>query len=187
MRLETAIVARDDGDVVVARELERRRPHGLRRVGDVPQHQPVDRVRIVPASSAPLDAGGRDVLDEPADRIDLTIAAGAVREGNLQAQAPVGGEDEVGQLGETFNEMTASLLSMTNDLRDAWFVGFTPELLTVVWVGLELLAQPGHVDIDGAVRRGVHAIPHLHRHPLPDQLRCRPDPVEPPPVAPTLF
>lgn len=25
----------------------------------------------------------------------------------------------------------------TNDLRDAWFVGFTPELLTTVWVGLD--------------------------------------------------
>jgi membrane carboxypeptidase/penicillin-binding protein len=25
----------------------------------------------------------------------------------------------------------------TNDLRDAWFVGFTPELLTAVWVGLD--------------------------------------------------
>jgi penicillin-binding protein 1B len=25
----------------------------------------------------------------------------------------------------------------TNELRDAWFVGFTPELLTVVWVGLD--------------------------------------------------
>ena len=25
----------------------------------------------------------------------------------------------------------------TNDLRDAWFVGFTPELLSVVWVGLD--------------------------------------------------
>jgi len=25
----------------------------------------------------------------------------------------------------------------TNDLRDAWFVGFTPELLVVVWVGLD--------------------------------------------------
>jgi penicillin-binding protein 1B len=25
----------------------------------------------------------------------------------------------------------------TNDLRDAWFVGFTPEFLTVVWVGLD--------------------------------------------------
>ncbi len=25
----------------------------------------------------------------------------------------------------------------TNDLRDAWFVGYTPELLTVVWVGFD--------------------------------------------------
>jgi penicillin-binding protein 1B len=25
----------------------------------------------------------------------------------------------------------------TNDLRDAWFVGFTPELLTVVWIGFD--------------------------------------------------
>jgi penicillin-binding protein 1B len=25
----------------------------------------------------------------------------------------------------------------TNDLRDAWYAGFTPELLTVVWVGLD--------------------------------------------------
>src|SRR5205814_4905309 len=25
----------------------------------------------------------------------------------------------------------------TNDLRDAWFVGFTPELMTVVWVGFD--------------------------------------------------
>jgi penicillin-binding protein 1B len=25
----------------------------------------------------------------------------------------------------------------TNDLRDAWFVGFTPEILTVVWVGYD--------------------------------------------------
>src|SRR4029079_14364494 len=34
----------------------------------------------------------------------------------------------------------------TNDQRDAWFVGFTPELLTVVWVGLddnEPLGLPG--------------------------------------------
>ncbi len=25
----------------------------------------------------------------------------------------------------------------TNDQRDAWFIGFTPELLTVVWVGFD--------------------------------------------------
>ena len=49
----------------------------------------------------------------------LTAAVGRVREGDLTAQAVVQGEDEVGQLGETFNEMTASLLRMTDDLREA--------------------------------------------------------------------
>ncbi|MGH2731256.1 MAG: sensor histidine kinase, partial [Actinomycetota bacterium] len=49
----------------------------------------------------------------------LTKTAGAVREGDLQAKAEVAGDDEVGRLGETFNEMTASLFRMTNDLREA--------------------------------------------------------------------
>jgi PAS domain S-box-containing protein len=49
----------------------------------------------------------------------LTAAARRVREGDLTAQAVVQGEDEVGQLGETFNEMTASLFRMTDDLREA--------------------------------------------------------------------
>lgn len=50
---------------------------------------------------------------------ELTAIVGEVREGNLEATASVTGEDEVGRLGETFNEMTSSLLQMTNDLRDA--------------------------------------------------------------------
>jgi two-component system sensor histidine kinase VicK len=49
----------------------------------------------------------------------LTAAANAVREGDLSAKARVTGEDEVGQLGATFNEMTAALIGMTNNLRDA--------------------------------------------------------------------
>jgi len=49
----------------------------------------------------------------------LTTTAGAVREGDLTAQVDIVGNDEVGQLGETFNEMTASLLKMTSDLREA--------------------------------------------------------------------
>jgi penicillin-binding protein 1B len=36
-----------------------------------------------------------------------------------------------------FNADAAGKTGTTNDLRDAWFVGFTPELLTVVWVGLD--------------------------------------------------
>ena len=36
-----------------------------------------------------------------------------------------------------FTTDAAGKSGTTNDLRDAWFVGFTPELLTVVWVGLD--------------------------------------------------
>jgi PAS domain S-box-containing protein len=50
---------------------------------------------------------------------ELTQAANAVREGDLSAKARVTGEDEVGQLGTTFNEMTAALIGMTDNLRDA--------------------------------------------------------------------
>jgi two-component system, OmpR family, phosphate regulon sensor histidine kinase PhoR len=49
----------------------------------------------------------------------LTQTAREVREGDLSARAAVAGEDEVGQLGETFNEMTAALSRTTEDLRDA--------------------------------------------------------------------
>jgi two-component system sensor histidine kinase VicK len=50
---------------------------------------------------------------------ELTNAANAVREGDLTAKAKVVGHDEVGQLGSTFNEMTAALIGMTDDLRNA--------------------------------------------------------------------
>ena len=36
-----------------------------------------------------------------------------------------------------FSLDAAGKTGTTNDLRDAWFVGFTPQLLTVVWVGLD--------------------------------------------------
>jgi PAS domain S-box-containing protein len=49
----------------------------------------------------------------------LTATAQAVREGDLSVRATVAGRDEVGQLGETFNEMTEALTGLTDDLRAA--------------------------------------------------------------------
>jgi penicillin-binding protein 1B len=37
----------------------------------------------------------------------------------------------------SFHLDAAGKSGTTNDLRDAWFVGFTPELLTIVWVGFD--------------------------------------------------
>jgi penicillin-binding protein 1B len=42
-----------------------------------------------------------------------------------------------GVRGAGFSLDAAGKTGTTNDLRDAWFIGFTPELLTVVWVGLD--------------------------------------------------
>ena len=39
--------------------------------------------------------------------------------------------------GNGFSLDAAGKSGTTNDLRDAWFVGFTPELLSVVWVGFD--------------------------------------------------
>jgi penicillin-binding protein 1B len=36
-----------------------------------------------------------------------------------------------------FTATAAGKTGTTNDLRDAWFIGFTPELLTAVWVGYD--------------------------------------------------
>ena len=51
----------------------------------------------------------------------------------------------------------------SSDFKDAWFVGFTPQRATAVWVGY---VKPGPLDGEGLPRRaGVRR--HLPRRDLP--------------------
>ena len=49
----------------------------------------------------------------------LTHAVGRVRAGDLDARSPIDQPDEVGALGQAFNDMAQSLTRMTGDLRNA--------------------------------------------------------------------
>ena len=56
----------------------------------------------------------------------------------------------------------------TNDYRDAWFVGYTPDMVTTVWVGfdhgapLRLSSAEAAIPVWGAY---MSAIPHVHGEP----------------------
>ncbi|HEV2720857.1 MAG TPA: penicillin-binding transpeptidase domain-containing protein, partial [Thermoanaerobaculia bacterium] len=56
----------------------------------------------------------------------------------------------------------------TSDYRDAWFVGYTPDMVTAVWVGfdrgapLRLSSAEAAIPIWGAA---MSAIPHIHADP----------------------
>jgi membrane carboxypeptidase/penicillin-binding protein len=46
-----------------------------------------------------------------------------------------------------FSRVAAGKTGTTNDYNDAWFVGYTPDLLTLVWVGFD---QGEKLNLTGA-------------------------------------
>jgi len=82
-------------------------------------------------------SGGKDVTKKPTGglrsiaRADTTYLVTDM----MRAVLNEGTSAPARSLGFTLD--AAGKTGTTNDQRDAWFVGFTPELLTVVWVGLD--------------------------------------------------
>jgi penicillin-binding protein 1B len=58
----------------------------------------------------------------------------------------------------------------TNDYRDAWFVGYTPDMVTTVWVGFDHGAPLRLSSAEAAIpiwAGYMSAIPHAHTEPAP--------------------
>jgi 1A family penicillin-binding protein len=78
-----------------------------------------------------------------------------------------------------FDRPAAGKTGTTNDARDLWFVGFTPELVTAVWVGYDdnrPVKDTRRIDLTG----GGAAIPiwvRFMKNALPNQLRYRDFPI----------
>jgi penicillin-binding protein 1A len=85
-----------------------------------------------------------------------------------------------GTAARGLDQPTAGKTGTTNDLEDAWFVGYTPQLLAVVWIGFDNKRPLGPKSTGGRVSapiwkefmvEALKDVPEGH-FPVPDGLRC---------------
>jgi penicillin-binding protein 1B len=91
--------------------------------------QPLTAIERIETAGGELRPGTR--TPTRAARPDTTFLVTNMMRGVLNEGTAAGAR----AAGFTFD--AAGKTGTTNDLRDAWFVGFTPELLAVVWVGFD--------------------------------------------------
>src|SRR5581483_9912818 len=98
------------------------------------------------------------VADEAPTYVMHTLLRGVVQRGTAARLKRYGLAYAAGKTGTT------------NDYRDAWFVGYTPDMVTTVWTGfdhgapLRLSSAEAAIPIWGGY---MSAIPHEHREPAP--------------------
>ncbi|HIJ85912.1 MAG TPA: penicillin-binding protein, partial [Magnetococcales bacterium] len=83
--------------------------------------------------SQPSTLFGKRVLDPPTAYQVTNLLKGVITHGTAR-KASVLGRPLAGKTGTT------------NDLRDAWFIGFSPALVVGVWVGLDDYSVLGHAE-----------------------------------------
>lgn len=85
-----------------------------------------------------------------------------------------------GTAARGLKQPTAGKTGTTNDLEDAWFVGYTPQLIAAVWIGFDNKRPLGPKSTGGRISAPIwrdfmggamESVPE-GRFPVPDGLRC---------------
>jgi penicillin-binding protein 1B len=84
-----------------------------------------------------IEAGGKDVTKKPKATAKAIARPETTFLVTNMMRSVINEGTGAGARATGFALDAAGKTGTTNDLRDAWFVGFTPELLTVVWVGFD--------------------------------------------------
>src|SRR5262245_4999197 len=84
-----------------------------------------------------LTSGGKEVLRPPDPRTRYIARPDTTFLDNHMMRRALNEGTAAGARSAGFTQNAAGKTGTTNDLRSAGFVGFTPELLTVVWVGFD--------------------------------------------------
>ncbi len=85
-----------------------------------------------------------------------------------------------GRRASGLDQPTAGKTGTTNDLHDGWFVGFTPQLLSAVWVGFDNKRPLGRMETGGRVAAPIWkefmeqalAGAPPEEFPVPSDLKC---------------
>jgi len=94
--------------------------------GELRPLRAISRIQNGPADVRVVTAPAKRVTRRDATFLVTNMMRSVINEGTGASARALG-----------FSLDAAGKTGTTNDMRDAWFVGFTPELLTVVWVGFD--------------------------------------------------
>lgn len=97
------------------------------------------------------DGSGNTVWDSSQRKIESRVSpiATQVLIGMLKQTALTGTARRISLVG--YNKVVAGKTGTTSDYHDSWFVGFTPDLLTIVWTGYDNNAPSGLTGASGSL------------------------------------
>jgi penicillin-binding protein 1B len=133
-------------------------------------------VRVAPNAIVAVTTGDGRVLERKAPALEPALPADAVFLVNSILRGAVDRGTGAGARAKGFTGVLAGKTGTTNDGRDAWFVGYSPRFLAVVWVGyddnrgLNLSGSQAAVPIFADFSRSVPAQYFVDTFPVPSDI-----------------